>query len=156
MGYIAAAGAREALEQASGSAAFSSMADLRSYRIFRLLEAGMPVAQARLMVASIFQVTPSVAARLVDGALARYRVALEEGIKKALREVIKSAKKGAKADDGTTEYSIVIPPSLAMPIIEIARRSNVAEPTPKTRNAWHLRQETLDALVTATREDGSR
>lgn len=141
LGYIAAAGAREALDQAAGTAAFSSITDLRSYRIFRLVDAGMPVDQARAVVASIFQVTPTAAARYVETALARYRVELEDRVNAVLRALLGQAQRQGD------EYLVIIPPTLVTRVKDIAQRANAPAPVfTGDRDAWRVRPQTFEAL----------
>jgi hypothetical protein len=74
---IARAGAIEALALATGRAAFSSVTDLRAFRVLCLIEAGMELSEVESLGAAIFKLTPSAARRLVNSAVARYRVELD-------------------------------------------------------------------------------
>ncbi len=58
---IARAGAREALDQATGRFAPTNLTDQRSYRIYCLLREGMALSQAYGLVAGIFQVPENTA-----------------------------------------------------------------------------------------------
>ena len=57
--FIVKAGSREALGYATGRAVFSTMVDLRMYRVYCLLEEGMTLDESERLVALLFkQLTP--------------------------------------------------------------------------------------------------
>jgi hypothetical protein len=90
-GTIAKAGATELLAQATGLQVFSSIADLRMYRIYCLLKQGINLDDAEALVAVLFKVAPVTARRMVQAALARYDVDLQADIDKALATVLDAA-----------------------------------------------------------------
>jgi hypothetical protein len=87
---IAEAGAMELTALATGQAVFSSMADLRSYRIYCLLKTGLPRGDTEILVASIFKLPLGQARRLVNSAVARYAVELG-GVAETIRQALKNA-----------------------------------------------------------------
>ena len=88
---IAKAGATELLSQATGLQVFSSIADLRMYRIYCLLRQGINLDDAETLVAALFKVPPTAARRMVQASLARYDVELQADVDKALAAVIDGA-----------------------------------------------------------------
>ena len=87
---IAEAGAMELTALATGQAVFSSMADLRSYRIYCLLKKGLPRGDTEILVASIFKLPLGQARRLVNSAVARYTVELG-GVTETIKHALGSA-----------------------------------------------------------------
>jgi len=144
---IARAGAREALAQATGEAVFSSISDLRSFRIFCLFTQGMTVDQAEDLVARVFQVPLATAKRLVDAALARYKIDLDAEIAALEKRVLDSAIWLKKAE----RWEMTIPPVLLVSILDRAQRSNQPDPMRAgTAYVWRFPDETYQAVRQAS------
>lgn len=86
------AGAMELLALATGRAVFSSMSDLRQFRVYCLLLSGLQQGEAIQVVEDLFQIEPVVAKNLVNKTLARYRVELREGWFPTLGDLMVGAK----------------------------------------------------------------
>lgn len=99
---IAKAGATELLSQATGLQVFSSIADLRMYRIYCLLKQGIDLDDAEALVAALFKVPPTAARRMVQASLARYDIELQADVDKALVAVID----GAVWDQGAGKWQV--------------------------------------------------
>lgn len=86
------------IAQASGTAVFSSITDLRAFRIYTMLEAGMTLGEAEATVAAIFDVESRRAKTMVNAAVARYRVELRGRVGEEIRALLQEAgwdKRGA-------------------------------------------------------------
>jgi hypothetical protein len=139
---VARAGAREALGLATGNAVFSSMPDLRSFRIFCLLQEGMALADAEGLVGSLFKVPPATAKRMVNGAVARYAIELDG----RLADNVASLLDGANWRDGRWEMRM---PSTfdRERVWEVVNRLDVPNPAQTERGAlWKLADETYQAI----------
>lgn len=142
LGYVLLAGAREALAYATGEALFSSIADLRMYRIFRLIEAGLPPANSEQVVAALFKVPPPTARRLIATAFARYSVELNEKIAEEVRK---------RLDDATTasgkKWEMRLPAGFVKDaILTTCRASTQSDPTSVKGSVWAFPEETYDFL----------
>jgi hypothetical protein len=89
---IASAGARELLGQATGRAVFSSISDLRHFRIYCLLASGLNLSQAEALVPRLFKVPAGSARRHVEATLARYDVELQDRVHARVRDVLDAAR----------------------------------------------------------------
>jgi hypothetical protein len=141
-GLVARAGAREALALATGNAVFSSIADLRSFRIFCLLQEGMSLADAERLVGALFKVPPATAKRMVNAAVARYAIDLRD----SLEENIVSLLEGAVWREGRWEMRM---PSTFVRerVWDVVDRLDVPNPTQTERGAlWKLADETYQSL----------
>lgn len=142
-GLIARAGAREGLAQATGEAVFSSITDLRCFRIYCLFSEGMVVDEADDLVARVFQVPLSTAKRLVGAALARYKIDLEKEVADLEKKTLELAAWLKRKD----RWRMTIPPVLVTSFMERARRAN--QPDPENAGAgytWDFADETYQAL----------
>lgn len=141
---VGQAGAREVLAQATGRAVFSSMADLRSFRILCLLEQGMTLAEAEDLVALLFKVPASTAKRMVNTAVARYFVELQAALKKIILELLESA----KWDQESKRWEVSIPTTFVRErILEGLGRVDLPTPVPAQRGpVWKFADETFQAL----------
>ncbi|MDA8330316.1 MAG: hypothetical protein M0027_03750 [Candidatus Dormibacteraeota bacterium] len=88
---IARAGARELIAQAAGEAVFSSMKDLRSFRIACLVAEDVPMADIERVVAGLFKVPLRSARTMVSGAIARYKVQLDAHVFEVLKKLLDTA-----------------------------------------------------------------
>jgi hypothetical protein len=76
---LARAGAIELLALATGRVVPATLADARAFRIYNMLEQGMNLSDAESLVAAIFKVPTATAKRLVNSAVSRYAVELQQG-----------------------------------------------------------------------------
>jgi hypothetical protein len=88
---LALAGASELLALATGRVVPATLADARAFRIFNLIEQGMSLSEAESLVAAIFKVPTATAKRLVNAAVARYAVELQEGLSGTIKDVLDAA-----------------------------------------------------------------
>lgn len=141
---IAQAGADEILAQAAGEAVFSSMSDLRSFRIYCLLRREIPIRDAESIVAEIFQIPPPTAKRLVNTALSRYSVDLED----SLRGLIATALNDACWETADEHWRVSLASTyVRQRVLEMADASQ--EPKPKTGGrgqVWFFDDETYQAV----------
>ncbi|HZT97783.1 MAG TPA: hypothetical protein VFB34_13190 [Chloroflexota bacterium] len=89
---VLSAGAREFLDQATGRFVPGGLREARLYRVFQLLQAGVSVAEAQALVASIFKETPARARGLVESAIARYDVELKAPVDRRVAELLEVAR----------------------------------------------------------------
>lgn len=138
---VSMAGVREALDYATGRAVFSSMADLRSYRIFCLVRQGVHLAQAEVLVANLFKVPPTTARRLVNSAVARYAVELDESLDEEVSRTLDVAAWNTEADRWELAMPTVF---LRDRILDVLSRSEQPDPSPAHRGAvWQFPDETF-------------
>lgn len=142
LGYVLLAGAREALAYATGEALFSSIADLRMYRVFRLIDAGLPPGNSEQVVAALFKVPLPTARRLIANAFARYSVDLNTKIAEEVRK---------KLDDATTangkKWEMSLPAGFVKDaILTTCRASTQSDPTNARGSVWAFPEETYDFL----------
>ena len=88
---LARAGASEILALATGRTVPATLADARAFRIFNLLQQGMNLSDAESLVAAIFKVPSATAKRMVNAAVARYSVELQQGLSGTIGEVLDGA-----------------------------------------------------------------
>ena len=86
------AGAMEMLALATGRAVFSTINDLKQYRVYCLLRCGLRQGDAPDVVKALFQIEIGPAKTLVNRTLARYRVELQEGWFGPLGDALADAK----------------------------------------------------------------
>ncbi|GAA2736905.1 hypothetical protein GCM10009867_22450 [Pedococcus aerophilus] len=142
LGYVLLAGAREALAYATGEALFSSITDLRMYRVFRLIEAGLPPGNSEQVVAALFKVPLPTARRLIATAFARYSVELNERI----AEEVKGALDKARSASGK-KWEISLPAGFIKDaILSTCRASTQSDPTSVKGSVWAFPEETYDFL----------
>jgi hypothetical protein len=144
VGIVAKAGAQEALDYATGQAVFSSMADLRSYRIACLLRAGMTIGEAEALVASLFKVPLSTSRRLVSAALARYSVDLEDDIRAATATTLEAA----TWDKDSGRWFVPLPSGVIRDrIMNLLSQQDLPDPTTAERGAlWKIPNDTYQWL----------
>jgi hypothetical protein len=142
LGLILRAGAAEAVGYATGRWVFSTMADLRMFRVYCLIEAGMTLDESESLIAALFKMSPSGARRVVAATLARYSYELHDGVFGSIQERLDSAKWNDE-----TRWEITLPPGFARErIFDLCKASNVANPE-RTRGAvWAFPHETYNWL----------
>jgi len=142
---LARAGAEELLAQATGRAVFSTLTDIRLYRIFRLLASGTSLKTAEALAPSLFKVTPARARRLIEAAVARYEVEL----KQVVEDRIKALLEAATYAEGRWEVEL---PSgvIRTSVLETAEQASLANPEPAGRGPiWRFPHETFTAVRAA-------
>ncbi len=137
---VALAGAMEAIDQATGKAVFSSMTDLRSYRIYCLVRQGMALADAESLVAHLFKVPVGSAKGMVRRATARYAVELNAAMNEEASAMLDSARWDAEAE----RWEVAMPTAFIRErLLEILSRSHLPDPAPARRGAvWQFPDET--------------
>jgi hypothetical protein len=137
---VALAGAMEAIDQATGKAVFSSMTDLRSYRIYCLVRQGMALAEAESLVAHLFKVTASSARRMVGQAMARYAVELNAAMNREASAMLDSARWNTESE----RWEVGMPTAfIRNRLLEILSRSDLPNPKSADRGAvWQFPDET--------------
>lgn len=141
---VAQAGATEAVDYATGRAVFSTMSDLRSYRIYRLICAGMTLGEAEMLVARLFKVPDGTARRLVNAAVSRYSIEIAEGLLAALCELLGDA----EWNPDVSRWEVSMPAGfIRNRVLDILRRTNLPDPSRADRGAvWRLADETYQWL----------
>lgn len=139
---VARAGARECLAQATGEGVFSSMSDLRSFRIFCLLREGMGMSDAEGLVAGLFKVPIASAKRLVSSAIARYAVELDARVTDSMVDLLD----GAAPVEGA--WDMRMPSAFVRErVSDLLERMDVPPPASAQRGSiWRFPNETYQAL----------
>ena len=144
LGFVLLAGANEALAYATGEAVFSSMADLRMYRVARLVDAGLPLGESEDVVAALFKVQPTTARRMILNALARYSVELNDKVADAVRAKLEQA--DSAPDD---LWQMTLPAGFVKDtIMAVCRASTEPNPTLEKGSVWQFPNETYSHLRT--------
>jgi hypothetical protein len=140
---LARAGASEILALATGRTVPATLADARAFRIFNLLQQGMSLSDAETLVAAIFKVPAASAKRMVNSAVARYAVELQQGLRGTITEVLEAA-----AWDGDRErWDLRMPPTFIRErILEAAARLPVPDPSRSAGSLWRFPDETYQAV----------
>lgn len=141
---VARAGARECLAQATGEAVFSSMPDLSRFRIYCFLQEGMGMSEAESLVAAVFKVPSPTAKRLVNAAVARYKVELDARVRETVIELLDGAV-------WNEDHWDVRMPSVFVRerIADLLASMDETAPTPAQRGSiWRFPNETYQALRT--------
>jgi hypothetical protein len=141
---VAKAGARELLAQATGAAVFSSITDLKHYRIYMLLHQGLTLDEAERVVAALFKVTGTAARRLVGNAIARYSVELRDALERALVELLEAATWNPEVD----RWEVRIPSAFVRERVrDVLSQLPLPDPVPAQRGPlWRYADETYQAL----------
>lgn len=140
LGLVVRAGAAEALAQATGEAVFSSMSDLRMYRVYRLLDGGMSLDESEQLVATLFKMTPAGARRVVSATLARYVFELQGSARDALAERFDAANY-----DGDGKWEVILPPGFVRDAATAMwSRGTQPNPEPKQGAVYKFKIETFD------------
>ncbi|MEV6735330.1 hypothetical protein [Streptomyces sp. NPDC051364] len=141
---IAHAGAQEAFDYATGVAMPATMADLRAYRICRLVKAGMRLSEAESVVASLFKVAPASARRLVQTAVARFSVELGSDLLATVKDVLETAV-WDEVESG--KWIMLLPSRLVQEwALDRARLSDLPNPSRVRGALWHFSDETYQHL----------
>jgi hypothetical protein len=88
---VARAGATESLALATGRMVPNTLAEVRAFRIFALVQQGVSLSDVEALVAVVFKVPTATAKRLVSSTVARYAVELAEALKAAIGAVLDAA-----------------------------------------------------------------
>jgi hypothetical protein len=139
---IARAGADELVAQATGRAVFSTISELRLYRVYRLLASGMSLKDAELLVPSLFKVTPASARRLIETAVARYEVELKDGVVLRVVELLNAA------DWEEDRWDVQLPTGIVQrAVLDKVERLNTANPDRGGRGQiWRFPDETYQGV----------
>jgi hypothetical protein len=140
---LARAGASEILALATGRTVPATLAEARAFRIFNLLQQGMSLSDAEALVAAIFKVPSATAKRMVNSAVARYAVELQQGLSGTIGEVLEAA----TWDEDRDRWEIRIPPTFIRErILEAAARLPVPDPSRVAGSLWRFPDETYQAV----------
>lgn len=139
---IARAGARETLAQATGDAVPSTIGDVKAFRIFCLIEAGMTLEEAEAVVAAVFKVPSSTAKRLVNAAVARYLVDLRAQVDSTIAALLEDAVWVDK------RWDVRIPSTFVRDrITDVLAEIDQPDPEPARRGSvWRFPDETYQAV----------
>ena len=140
---LARAGASEILVLATGRTVPATLAEARAFRIFNLLQQGMSLSDAESLVAAIFKVPLATAKRMVNAAVARYVVELQQGLSGAIAEVLDTA----TWDEEHERWDIRMPPTFIRErILEAAGRLPFPDPMRAAGTIWRFPEETYQAV----------
>jgi len=140
---LACAGANEILALATGRAVPTTLADERAFRIFSLLQQGLSMPDAEALVAAIFKLPSATAKRMVNSAVARYAIELQQGLSGTIGEVLDAA----TWVKGRDRWEIRIPSTFIRErILEVAARLPVPDPSRAAGSLWRFPDETYKAV----------
>lgn len=140
---LARAGASEILALATGRTVPATLSDARAFRILNLLQQGMSLSDAESLVAAIFKVPLATAKRIVNAAVARYAVELQQGLSGTIAEVLDAA----SWDKEHKRWDIRIPPTFIRErILEAAARLPFPDATRAAGTIWRFPDETYQAV----------
>lgn len=140
---ILTAGAHEALGYGTGKAVFSTMAELRMYRVFCLLEAGMTLDESEDLIATLFKLSPSGARRVVSSTLARYAYELSDEADKALRSRLETATWHKESK----RWEVRLPAGFTRDrALDLCRKSEQPNPLADRGAIWRFAHETFNWL----------
>ena len=142
VGAVVRAGATEFLSQATGRVVPGGLREARLYRVFLLLQAGVTLSEAHVLVAAIFKETAGRARGLVESAIARYDVELRTSVDSRVAEVL---------DDARWEedrWEVELPVGFVRDrVLDIAAETTLADPTRAGRGAiYRFPDETYQAV----------
>jgi hypothetical protein len=140
---IARAGATELLALATGRVVPATLAEARAFRIFNLIDQGMSLSDAESLVASIFKVPTTTAKRLVNSAVARYAVELQQGLSGTITDVLDAASWDGEHDRWETRMPTTF---IRERILEVAARQPVPDPSRAAGSLWRFPDETYQAV----------
>lgn len=139
----AKAGALEALDCATGRAVPTTLADLRTHRVYCLLRAGMTVGEAESVVAALLKVPSSSARRMVQAAFARFAVELSDDLRLSVQNTLNAA----LWDDEDERWHVQIPIALVREwLLDRSRLSDKANPARARGCVWRFPDETYQYL----------
>lgn len=141
---VARAGAAELLAQATGRVVPTTMADLRAYRIFLLIQQGITLAETESLVAAIFKVPSPTAKRLVNTAVARYSVELQGDILRNMTGLVEEA----RWDPSDLRWLVRVPTVFVRErMMEVLGSLDLPDPVSAQRGPlWSFADETYQAL----------
>jgi hypothetical protein len=140
---LARAGASEILALATGRTVPATLAEARAFRIFNLLQQGMSLSDAETLVAAIFKVPTATAKRMVNSAVARYAIELQQGLSGTIGEVLEAA----TWDKERERWDIGMPTTFIRErILEAAGRLPVPDPSRAAGSLWRFPDETYQAV----------
>lgn len=140
---LARAGATEFLALATGRVVPATLADARAFRIYNMLEQGMSLSDAESLVAAIFKVPTATAKRLVNSAVSRYAVELQQGLSGSIAAVLDAATWDKEHD----RWEIRMPTTFIRErILEVAARQPVPDPSRAAGSLWRFPDETYQAI----------
>ncbi len=145
------AGAREALAYATGVAVFSTMAELRMFRVRQLLECGVTADECERLVAGLFKMTPAGARRVVTATFARYPFELEQHIHASVTQALGTATE----TEGRRWLMTLIPGMVKDRILAECAASKQPNPVNTQGAVWRFSDETY-AHLRAKWEIGTR
>lgn len=142
-GLLARAGANEILALATGRTVPTTIADERAFRIFSLLQQGLSLSEAEVLVAAIFKVPSATAKRMVNSAVARYAIELQQGLSGAVGAVLD----GADWKKDQKRWEIRVPPTFVCErILEAAASVPFPDPSRAAGSLWRFPDETYQAV----------
>ena len=140
---LARAGATELLALATGRVVPATLADARAFRIYNMLEQGMNLSDAESLVAAVFKVPTATAKRLVNSAVARYAVELQQGLSGSTADVLDAASWDKERD----RWEIRMPTTFIRErILEVAARQPMPDPSRVAGSLWRFPDETYRAV----------
>jgi len=140
---LARAGATELLALATGRVVPATLAEARAFRIFNLIDQGMSLPDAESLVASIFKVPTTTAKRIVNAAVARYAVELQQGLAGTITDVLDAA----TWDQENGRWEVRMPTTFIRErILEVASRQPVPDPSRAAGSLWRFPDETYQAV----------
>jgi hypothetical protein len=140
---LARAGATEILALATGRSVPATLADARAFRIFNLLQQGMSLSGAETLVAAIFKVPSATAKRMVNSAVARYAIELQQGLSGTIGEVLEAA----QWDEDRKRWDMGMPTTFIRErILEAGSRLPVPDPSRAAGSLWRFPDETYQAV----------
>jgi hypothetical protein len=139
MRTVLEAGASEALAYATGRAVFSTMTDLRMFRVYCLLTAGMSMDEAEKLIALLFKVSPASARRIASATFARYSVELTANIESAIQAVLNRA----DWDKSAKRWKASLPPGYVHDrVLDLCASSALPDPAKRYGAVWNFPDET--------------
>jgi hypothetical protein len=110
---------------------------------FNLLQQGMTLSDAETLVAAIFKVPSATAKRMVNSAVARYAIELQQGLSGTIGEVLEAA----TWDKERERWDIGMPATFIRErILEAAARLPVPDPSRAAGSLWRFPDETYQAV----------
>ena len=142
---LASAGAHEILDQATGKAVPTTIAELRIYRIYSLFRAGLGVTEAETVVTALFKVPPATARKYVDTTIAHYDVELDKLVSDAAKSLLDDKQLSTWSDG---KWEITMPCEAVRKWLEDqARTSNQTNPSRSDRaGVWLYPHNTYNHL----------
>ncbi len=136
----------ELLEQATGRNVTNTIADLRALRIYCLISTGLSLVDAEAYASALFKVPSATAKRLVNGAVARYKVELQARVTDLVARLLEEAEWQAASSGG--RWSVTIPTTFIRErITDALEQITLPDPVPAQRGpVWSFADESYQAL----------